>query len=131
MALLKQLNIDSGEQNRKFEDVSVPELGDNAEIRIQKMSVKGNFRMTRLHKTISEMDVDDDTRAALNMTATMMCCMVDEDGDYLLPGENVAEVLEVFETHGVFMRLFVACNRVNGIKVDKEVKDLTTAKKNS
>lgn len=130
MAILSKLVFDSKKPKDNYLDVEVPEFGEGAKIRIQKMTVAGQIRLGRLHNTVREAKrISDDNRTALYSTATLMCAMVDEDGAYLEQNddiETIKQVLVGLESHGVFMRLFTACNKVNGVVVDPEA-----TKKNS
>ena len=130
MSLLKKLNIQDGEHSNNYEDVAVPELGEGVEIRVQKLRIDGQFRLTSLQSELDSLKIKDEKKlTALRTTAMLMCCMVDENGDYLAPGNDVQKVMNYLDSTGVFFKLFAASNRVN--KVNELVEELEDSKKNS
>lgn len=132
MSLLKKLNISAGVQNSAFEDVAVPELGKDAEIRVQKLRVAGQIRLNELHNIIEKMKVKDKNRInLLYTTAMLMCTMVDEDGEYLVQSDDISATLDALDSQGVFFKLFMANSRVNNVTVENADETLEDAKKNS
>lgn len=131
MALLEKLNFKSGEQNKDYEDVPVPEIEDGAEIRICKVRVKAQLRIGHLQKKILEMKgLDADTVMLYRNTATLMCVMVDDRSAPLVPGDDIESTFNYLDQKGVFFRLVEANNRVNGVKV-VQGENLEDSKKNS
>ena len=132
MTLLKKLNIDCGEQSNNFEDVPVPVFGKDVKIRVQKLKTAGSIRLSRLYKTIDEMKIEDRDQLNIYQTVAMlMCVMVDEDGQYLVPGDDVVSTMNALEDKGVIFRLFTASNRVNSISIIDKDETLEDTKKNS
>lgn len=132
MALLKKLNISKSVQNSAYEDVAVPELGEDAVIRVQKLRISGQIRLNELHELIEEMNIKDKNQTnMLNITAMLMCTMVDEDGQYLVPENEILATMNTLDSAGVFFKLFSANNRVNSVDVAEVEENLDKAKKNS
>lgn len=132
MSLLKKLNIDSSAQNVSHEDVDVPELGEDAKIRVQKLRIAGQIRLSELHKLIEDMKLKDKNQVnMLNITAMLMCVMVDEEGEYLVPENEILATMNTLDSAGVFFTLFSANNRVNAVNVEEVDENLDKAKKNS
>ena len=130
--LLKKLNIASSTQNLKFEDVPTPEFGEGAEIRVQRINVMGQLRLGELSAIIDEAKVKDTNKEnLLRMTANLMCVMVDEDGEYLIPENNIEGTLQTLDNSGVFFRLITANNNVNTVDAEFTDETLDQAKKNS
>ena len=130
--LLKKLNIASSTQNLKFEDVPAPEFGEGAEIRVQRINVMGQLRLGELSAIIDEAKVKDTNKEnLLRMTANLMCVMVDEDGEYLIPENNIEGTLQTLDNSGVFFRLITANNNVNTVDAEFTDETLDQAKKNS
>ena len=131
MALLEKLNFKSGEQNKDYEDVPVPEIEEGAEIRITKVRVKAQLRIGQLQKKILEMKgLDDDTVMLYKNTATLMCVMVGDDGMPLVAGDDIESTFDFLDRKGVFFKLVQANNRVNAVKF-VEGENLEDSKKNS
>lgn len=130
MTVLNKLVFNGKKARDNYIDVDVPEFGEGAKIRIQKTTVAGEIRASRLYDVIRNATrISEDNRSALFSTVSLICSMVDEDGNYLEQGEDLESIkatLVGLESHGVFMRLFVACNKVNSAVIDND-----TTKKNS
>lgn len=130
--LLKKLNIAGAVQNSHFEDVKVPELGKGAEIRIQRMKILGQMRLGELYENIDKMKVKSaQLDNMLRMTASLMCVMVDENGEYLIPEDDVESTMNTLDDSGVFFRLLTANNKVNSVNSEFTEDTLDKAKKNS
>lgn len=132
MTILKTLNVKDVKHQPKFKDVPVNEIEEGAKIRIRKMTVSGQMRLSELHKQIDKMNCKSYDVPVLRMTAVLMCVMVDEEGNALMPDDNIVEVKDLLDNTGVLDRLINASNEVNGVKqVTEEVEDLKSTKKNS
>lgn len=130
--LLKKLNIAGAVQNSHFEDVKVPELGEGAEIRIQRMRILGQMRLGELNEIIDKMKVKNAQKDnMLRITASLMCVMVDENGDYLIPEDDVEGTMNALDDSGVFFRLLSVNNKVNSVNDEFSDDTLDKAKKNS
>lgn len=132
MTLLKKLNIECGEPNKNYEDVSVPSIGDGVEIRIQKLKIAAQLRLSQLHKKIEAMNVTDEIEfSLLGTTAMLMCTMVDDQGNYLMPGDDIEATFNYLDEKDVIHILMSASNRVNKVEVSVEPESLENSKKNS
>lgn len=133
MAVLKSLKIDSSVQNVPYEDVPVDQIEKGAVIRVRKLNIAGQMRLSNLTKNLEELSLDQFDLSCNRMVASLMCCMVDEDGKYLVPGgeDEILSTRQYLETHGLFSPLMVAHNNVNGLVIDTEKTDLEAEKKSS
>lgn len=132
MALLKKLNIERGEPNKNYEDVLVPSIGEGVEIRIQKLKIAGQLRLSQLYKKVDEMNVTDEIQfSLLGTTSMLMCTMVDDQGNYLMPSDDIEATLNYLDSKDVIHLLMAASNRVNKIEVSIEPESLEKSKKNS
>lgn len=133
MAVLKSLKIDSSVQNAPYEDVPADQIEKGAVIRVRKLNIAGQMRLSNLTKNLEELSLDQFDLSCNRMVASLMCCMVDEDGKYLVPGgeDEILSTRQYLETHGLFSPLMVAHNNVNGLVIDTEKTDLEAEKKSS
>ncbi|UUW39209.1 hypothetical protein [Vibrio phage Artemius] len=133
MAVLKLLKIDSSVQNAPYEDVPADQIEKGAVIRVRKLNIAGQMRLSNLTKNLEELSLDQFDLSCNRMVASLMCCMVDEDGKYLVPGgeDEILSTRQYLETHNLFSPLMVAHNNVNGLVIDTEKTDLEAEKKSS
>jgi len=73
--------------------VPVPQWGEDAEVMLTRMTVKGYVRRSNLQTRITKMDgLDDNARSALFICAQLISVMIHpETGDFLLPEDQLEE----------------------------------------
>lgn len=133
MAVLKSLKIDNSVQNAPYVDVPVDQIEKGAVIRVRKMNIAGQMRLSNLSAGLDELSLDQFDLSINRIVASLMCCMVDDEGKYLIPGgeDEILSTRQYLENTGLFGPLMNAHNQVNGLVVDTEKTDLEAEKKSS
>jgi hypothetical protein len=110
MAVLNNL---FGKYQLKEEVVDLPELGECAQVKVVEMGAD------KSHAYFSSLkDADDNTPYAGLLIAA---CMVDDRGNHCHKMEDAKDIQRLMPVL-VINKLVAACNRVNGIDTDSEVK---------
>ena len=104
----------------KFEDVPVPEMGEDASVRIQVMP--GNVRDVWEEGLTKRRDVNDKITNLKGMKAELLVeCAVDDDGTRLFTAEDVMAINEKNGT--VIDRLCDVAMKLNGLS-DKSLEEM-------
>lgn len=133
MSVLKKLKIDSSVQNVPHVDVPADQIEKGAVIRVRKLNISGQMRLSKLTEKLEEISLDEYDLSCNRMIASLMCCMVDDEGKYLVSGgpEMIFPARQHIESHNLFGALMKAHNEVNGLVIESEKTDLETEKKSS
>lgn len=133
MAILKSLKIDGSVQNAPHVDVPADEIEEGAVIRVRQLNIAGRMRMSNLAKSLDEISLDEYDKACNQMVVSLMCCMVDDEGKYLVPGgtEQIIPTRQFLEVKNLLGKLITAHNQVNGLVIETEKTDLKAEKKSS
>lgn len=123
--ILKSLNLaDQDLKPRETMVVPVPQFGEDAEVMITKITIKGYIRRSNLHTRITKMKdlteckegehgIDHDTRTSYMLCAQLLSVMVHpETSDFLLP-ENELEKFASIVSEQTLEALLVADAQLN------------------
>lgn len=125
-----QLKVESERPTKK---VPVPKFmngkyGDDAEMIVAKMNVEGYLRNSALQRKVLEMkDIDETRRTGLLMCASLISCIVDEDGKFLF-SEDQLDAFHSVVDKDTLDALLIAQGELNP---PKEIKSFDTKKKKS
>lgn len=116
-------NIPLGTASLKTTVVAVPQWGEDAEVMLTELTIKGKIRQQRFITEIQNRKADDDEKTALFMCANIMCAMVDpETGDFLVEESQLDQFRQSVEGDTI-SALLVAYHQVNPIVLTGETLD--------
>lgn len=95
----------------KSESVPVPNLGEDAEIIIRKMTAGDQTRYLSLFEKCKLESGNIDV-SAFNIVR-LMCCMVDEDGEYITDEDEIEQIKKLDSDS--YVALLEVCDRLNPI----------------
>ena len=95
----------------KSERVPVPNLGKDAEIIVRQMPAGDQSRYLSMFESCKKEDGEIDV-AVFNLTR-LMCCMVDEEGNYITEEDELDKLKQL--DSDTFAALITACDKLNPI----------------
>ena len=111
----------------EFEKVNVPQFGEDATVRVGKMSISAYFRRSKLQEMAGKLEISDDEKIAYSVAANMMCVMLTPEGTYVVPNDEDIHGLVETLTAETMIALSDANSRINPVKTGS----LSTKKKKS
>lgn len=129
--ILNSLNL-SSVSPLKTKLVPVPQFGEDAEVMMTQLDVKGRIRKEKLSaEIVAREDLTEAEKTGLLMCAAVSCAMIDPETRGFLVQESDIEAFYNTISEQTLMTLILALNELNEVSVDEKGQTLASKKKKS